>query len=107
MYFWNGLKPQAKSLLLKSIIRTGCKHSVASVLLHLAGPNHIKVYIMPRPGVDLIRWSVGSDPEPVATTPPPGATGDDYFIYYSYGIKPEHPWQFWLDLQVMCCAAYC
>ena len=64
-----------------------------------AGPNHIKVYVMPKPGVELVRWSVGSDPEPTPCSLPQ-SQDVNYFIYYSYGVKPDHPWQFWIDLRV-------
>ena len=65
----------------------------------VTGPNHVNVYLSPRVGVELARWSVGNGlPHPTQT--PPEVDFDTFFIYYSYGTKPDKPWQFWIDLEV-------
>ena len=57
------------------------------------------VFLSPRPGVDVVKWSVG-DGNTHPTQLPPGAQQPQYFIYYSYGLTPDKPWSFWIDVQV-------
>ena len=66
----------------------------------VSGPDHINVMIRPKPGASLVRWSVG-DMYPVPGLTIPEQIGDTYFIFYSYGTKPEKPWTFWIDIQVI------
>ncbi|CAH1774986.1 unnamed protein product, partial [Owenia fusiformis] len=63
------------------------------------GPNHINVFIQLRDGVSIVEWSIGSG-HPSPTLTPDGIKEQTYFIYYSYGSKPQGPWKFWIDVQV-------
>jgi hypothetical protein len=65
----------------------------------LLGPNHVNVYLSPLRGVHLVNWSVGEG-KIYPTHMPTGAHQPQYFIFYSYGTKPDTTWQFWIDLQV-------
>lgn len=57
-----------------------------------AGPSHMSLYVRPRAGSALSRWSLG-DGAPVASL------GGDYFVFYSRGLRAA-PWRFWLQLTV-------
>ncbi|NXU99671.1 ERMP1 metallopeptidase, partial [Cettia cetti] len=54
------------------------------------GPSHMSLYVRPRAGSALSRWSLG-DGMPVASL------GGDYFVFYSRGLHAA-PWQFWVEL---------
>ena len=60
----------------------------------------MSIYITPVPGAELIRWSITNDSDLYPTRLPSGVSGSTYFIYYSYGIKPDHPWNFFVDIKV-------
>ncbi|NXI05924.1 ERMP1 metallopeptidase, partial [Pachycephala philippinensis] len=55
-----------------------------------AGPSHMSLYVRPRAGSALSRWSLG-DGMPVASL------GGDYFVFYSHGLHAA-PWRFWVEL---------
>ncbi|NXC84556.1 ERMP1 metallopeptidase, partial [Cercotrichas coryphoeus] len=55
-----------------------------------AGPSHMSLYVRPRAGSALSRWSLG-DGMPVASL------GGDYFVFYSRGLHAA-PWHFWVEL---------
>ncbi|NXD92523.1 ERMP1 metallopeptidase, partial [Chaetorhynchus papuensis] len=55
-----------------------------------AGPSHMSLYVRPRAGSALSRWSLG-DGTPVASL------GGDYFVFYSHGLHAA-PWRFWVQL---------
>lgn len=57
-----------------------------------AGPSHMSLYVRPRAGSALSRWSLG-DGVPVASL------GGDYFVFYSRGLHAA-PWHFWVELTV-------
>lgn len=57
-----------------------------------AGPSHMSLYVRPRAGAALSRWSLG-DGMPVASL------GGDYFVFYSHGLHAA-PWLFWVELTV-------
>ncbi|NXP88991.1 ERMP1 metallopeptidase, partial [Passerina amoena] len=54
------------------------------------GPSHMSLYVRPRSGSALSRWSLG-DGMPVASL------GGDYFVFYSRGLHAA-PWHFWVEL---------
>ncbi|KAK3090660.1 hypothetical protein FSP39_013471 [Pinctada imbricata] len=65
----------------------------------LDGPDHMSMYICPRTGVDLVKWSLDrATPVPTSSSTHPNETV--YWVYYAYGIKPVKPYQFFLDLKV-------
>lgn len=57
-----------------------------------AGPSHMSLYVRPRVGSALSRWSLG-DGMPVTSV------GGDYFVFYSRGLHAA-PWHFWVELTV-------
>jgi len=63
------------------------------------GPNHINIYLSPKPGVQLTGWSVG-DGAPQPTEMASYSERPHYFIFYSYGTKPEQPFELRIDFQV-------
>ena len=64
------------------------------------GPDHTSMYIRPRPGVSLEVWSLTRvKPEPAHM--PPDVQETTYFVYYSYGGKPDTPWSFSLYFKVI------
>ena len=65
-----------------------------------SGPSHVNVYFTPRPGITLGGWSLEDPPEHTGMPADFPPDRKNYFIYYSYGTRPESPWSFWLDLQV-------
>ncbi|XP_076081757.1 endoplasmic reticulum metallopeptidase 1-like isoform X1 [Mytilus galloprovincialis] len=67
--------------------------------IDVTGPDHMSIYITPVPGAELIRWSITNDSDLYPTRLPSGVSGSTYFIYYSYGIKPDHPWNFFVDIK--------
>lgn len=57
------------------------------------------MYIVPQPGIELVDWSIDrGHPTPVSKRKDSNETL--YFVYYSHGIKPDKPWQFYLDFKV-------
>ncbi|RMC19459.1 hypothetical protein DUI87_04070 [Hirundo rustica rustica] len=56
----------------------------------VSGPSHMSLYVRPRAGSALSRWSLG-DGMPVASL------GGDYFVFYSRGLHAA-PWHFWVEL---------
>lgn len=70
------------------------------ILLYLsAGPDHMTMYIVPHSGIELVDWSIDrGHPTPVSKRKDSNETL--YFVYYSHGIKPDKPWQFYLDFKV-------
>ena len=63
-----------------------------------SGPNHINLFLEPKPGVTLTKWSVGSGiPHPTQT---PDEVGETFYVFYSYGQKPKKPWEFWVEMEV-------
>ncbi|NXV56500.1 ERMP1 metallopeptidase, partial [Molothrus ater] len=56
----------------------------------LTCPSHMSLYVRPRVGSALSRWSLG-DGMPVASL------GGDYFVFYSHGLHAA-PWHFWVEL---------
>ncbi|XP_068032922.1 endoplasmic reticulum metallopeptidase 1 isoform X1 [Anomalospiza imberbis] len=56
----------------------------------VSGPSHMSLYVRPRAGSALSRWSLG-DGMPVASL------GGDYFVFYSRGLYAA-PWHFWVEL---------
>ncbi|XP_005060943.1 PREDICTED: endoplasmic reticulum metallopeptidase 1 [Ficedula albicollis] len=56
----------------------------------VSGPSHMSLYVRPRAGSALSRWSLG-DGAPVASL------GGDYFVFYSRGLQAA-PWHFWVEL---------
>ncbi|CAC5360627.1 unnamed protein product [Mytilus coruscus] len=66
--------------------------------IDVTGPDHMSIYITPVPGAVLTRWSITNDSHLYPTRLPSGVPGTTYFIYYSYGIKPDHPWNFFVDI---------
>uniref|UniRef100_A0A674HJF4 Endoplasmic reticulum metallopeptidase 1 n=1 Tax=Taeniopygia guttata TaxID=59729 RepID=A0A674HJF4_TAEGU len=58
----------------------------------VSGPSHMSLYVRPRAGAALSRWSLG-DGMPVASL------GGDYFVFYSRGLHAA-PWHFWVELTV-------
>ncbi|VDI32420.1 Hypothetical predicted protein, partial [Mytilus galloprovincialis] len=67
--------------------------------IDVTGPDHMSIYITPVPGAKLTRWSITNDFDLYPTRLPSGVSGSTYFIYYSYGIKPDHPWSFFVDIK--------
>lgn len=69
------------------------------ILYLSAGPDHMTMYIVPQPGIELVDWSIDrGHPTPVSKRKDSNETL--YFVYYSHGIKPDKPWQFYLDFKV-------
>lgn len=63
------------------------------------GPDHMTMYIVPQSGIELVDWSIDrGHPTPVSKRRDSNETL--YFVYYSHGIKPVKPWQFYLDFKV-------
>uniref|UniRef100_A0A8C0V5V2 Endoplasmic reticulum metallopeptidase 1 n=1 Tax=Cyanistes caeruleus TaxID=156563 RepID=A0A8C0V5V2_CYACU len=58
----------------------------------VSGPSHMSLYVRPRAGSALSRWSLG-DGMPVPSV------GGDYFVFYSHGLHAA-PWHFWVELTV-------
>ncbi|XP_058682570.1 endoplasmic reticulum metallopeptidase 1 isoform X2 [Poecile atricapillus] len=58
----------------------------------VSGPSHMSLYVRPRVGSALSRWSLG-DGMPVPSV------GGDYFVFYSHGLHAA-PWHFWVELTV-------
>uniref|UniRef100_A0A8C3Y739 Endoplasmic reticulum metallopeptidase 1 n=1 Tax=Catharus ustulatus TaxID=91951 RepID=A0A8C3Y739_CATUS len=58
----------------------------------VSGPSHMSLYVRPRAGSALSRWSLG-DGMPVTSV------GGDYFVFYSRGLQAA-PWHFWVELTV-------
>lgn len=57
------------------------------------------MYIVPHSGIELVDWSIDrGHPTPVSKRKNSNETL--YFVYYSHGIKPDKPWQFYLDFRV-------
>lgn len=57
------------------------------------------MYIVPHSGIELVDWSIDrGHPTPVSKRKDSNETL--YFVYYSHGIKPDKPWQFYLDFKV-------
>lgn len=70
-----------------------------NILYLSAGPDHMTMYIVPQPGIELVDWSIDrGHPTPVSKRKDSNETL--YFVYYSHGIKPDKPWQFYLDFKV-------
>ena len=65
----------------------------------LAGPDHMTMYIVPHAGMELVDWSIDrGHPTPVSKRKDSNETL--YFVYYSHGVKPDSPWEFYLDFKV-------
>ncbi|NXD27570.1 ERMP1 metallopeptidase, partial [Spelaeornis formosus] len=58
--------------------------------LEAVSPSHMSLYVRPRAGSALSRWSLG-DGVPVTSL------GGDYFVFYSRGLHAA-PWHFWMEL---------
>ncbi|NXP63510.1 ERMP1 metallopeptidase, partial [Chloropsis cyanopogon] len=58
--------------------------------LEAVSPSHMSLYVRPRAGSALSRWSLG-DGTPVTSQ------GGDYFVFYSRGLHAA-PWHFWVEL---------
>ncbi|XP_046366500.2 endoplasmic reticulum metallopeptidase 1-like [Haliotis rufescens] len=65
----------------------------------VTGPDHMNCYIMPRPDVRVIWWSMGShDPQPVRTND--HVTEPTYFLYHAHGHESEDSWDFSVEFYV-------
>lgn len=69
------------------------------ILYLSAGPDHMTMYIVPQPGIELVDWSIDRG-HPTAVSKRKDSNETLYFVYYSHGIKPDKPWQFYLDFKV-------
>lgn len=56
------------------------------------GPSHMSLFLRPRQGATLSKWSLGDG------TPLVNVDGD-YFVYYSHGLQAL-PWRFWIEMKV-------
>lgn len=61
------------------------------------GPDHIGVFVSPKPKVKLSGWSFTDF---IPENPPLWNDRPAYFILYGYGIKPDKPYTFWFDTKV-------
>ena len=68
--------------------------------LCFVGPDHMTIFVTPLNGAEMTRWSITNDSNHLPTKLPAGVDGTTYFIYYSYGIKPDRPWHFFVDIKV-------
>ena len=73
-------------------------NDIVLFFFEISGPNHVNTFIRPKKDVYLARWSMG-DHKPVPTLTPKDML-PTFYIYYSYGLKPDHPFQFWIELIV-------
>ncbi|NWH37748.1 ERMP1 metallopeptidase, partial [Chloropsis hardwickii] len=79
-------KPAAVAISHTSRILRAKFHST----LEAVSPSHMSLYVRPRAGSALSRWSLG-DGTPVTSL------GGDYFVFYSRGLHAA-PWHFWVEL---------
>lgn len=58
------------------------------------------MFVTPIHGAEMTRWSITDDSEHFPTKLPSGINDTTYFIYYSYGLKPDQPYRFFVDIKV-------
>nr|XP_022315970.1 endoplasmic reticulum metallopeptidase 1-like [Crassostrea virginica] len=83
---------------LKLIGRRTVLPEVQRLTFQATGPDHMTMYIVPHAGMELVDWSIDrGHPTPVSKRKDSNETL--YFVYYSHGVKPDSPWQFYLDFK--------
>jgi len=93
------VEPRAQVKLLNRTL-TGDGH--LRIFMSISGPSHLNIYVALRPGVELVKWSVGTGglERPYPTAMPAGLERAHYFIYYSYGTAPSTPFVLSVDVHL-------
>ncbi|XP_061182088.1 endoplasmic reticulum metallopeptidase 1-like [Saccostrea echinata] len=100
LYFMNNEDPDVNPLVkLKLIERRNVLPEIERFTFQALGPDHMTMYIVPPSGVQLVDWSIDrGHPTPVSQRK--GTNETLYFVYYSHGLQPDTPWEFYLDFKM-------